>query len=327
MWHRSILGCPSGPASMQAQSACGACETPPGPLLQVRSGEEADFAAMGIRFACPNGHKLHVKAFLAGKRGICPHCGVHFRVPSAEGPESESSSEVLAVTDVQPPPMQSPVARAAVAAIPHPQTPPVTSTADLFPQDPASVWYVRPTQGGQYGPASATVMRNWVLEGRVPPDAFVWSQGWTEWQRASEAFAAAQARPGRRDSLGDWPLPRRPHGGRLIQKWQGKNGDCRELPSAAGSPPIHQPGDLAGNHQSPAAGRPGLCRGFSPLIPRCTPGRQAVRARGGRFGSGRQNPWPLGWRGAFSPFKPFGATVYCLRAEVGLLQAFNQRFA
>ena len=188
MWHRSILGCPSGPASMQAQSACGACETPPGPLLQVRSGEEADFAAMGIRFACPNGHKLHVKAFLAGKRGICPHCGVHFRVPSAEGPESESSSEVLAVTDVQPPPMQSPVARAAVAAIPHPQTPPVTSTADLFPQDPASVWYVRPTQGGQYGPASATVMRNWVLEGRVPPDAFVWSQGWTEWQRASEAI-------------------------------------------------------------------------------------------------------------------------------------------
>ncbi len=157
---------------------------PPWPLLQVRSGEEADFAAMGIRFACPNGHKLHVKAFLAGKRGICPHCGVHFRVPSAEGPESESSSEVLSMTDVQPPPT-SPVG----AAIPSPQTPPrASAAADVFPQDPASVWYVRPTQGGQYGPASATVMRNWVLEGRVPPDAFVWSQGSPDWQRASEAI-------------------------------------------------------------------------------------------------------------------------------------------
>ena len=36
---------------------------------------------MGIRFYCPNGHKLNVKSFLAGKRGICPHCGVRFEIP------------------------------------------------------------------------------------------------------------------------------------------------------------------------------------------------------------------------------------------------------
>ena len=36
---------------------------------------------MGIRFYCPNGHKLHVKSFLAGKRGICPHCGVTVDIP------------------------------------------------------------------------------------------------------------------------------------------------------------------------------------------------------------------------------------------------------
>lgn len=36
---------------------------------------------MGIRFACPNGHKLNVKEHLAGKRGICPDCGAKFVIP------------------------------------------------------------------------------------------------------------------------------------------------------------------------------------------------------------------------------------------------------
>ncbi len=36
---------------------------------------------MGIRFFCPNGHKLNVKAFQAGKRGICPHCGSSMDIP------------------------------------------------------------------------------------------------------------------------------------------------------------------------------------------------------------------------------------------------------
>ncbi len=36
---------------------------------------------MGIRFYCPNGHKLNVKAELAGKMGICPKCGVHMLIP------------------------------------------------------------------------------------------------------------------------------------------------------------------------------------------------------------------------------------------------------
>ncbi|HEX4145020.1 MAG TPA: hypothetical protein VHY91_16055 [Pirellulales bacterium] len=36
---------------------------------------------MGIRFTCPNGHKLNVKPFLAGKRAVCPKCGAKMRVP------------------------------------------------------------------------------------------------------------------------------------------------------------------------------------------------------------------------------------------------------
>ena len=38
---------------------------------------------MGIKFRCPNGHKLHVKSFLAGKKGVCPKCGIKVDVPAA----------------------------------------------------------------------------------------------------------------------------------------------------------------------------------------------------------------------------------------------------
>ncbi len=53
---------------------------------------------MGIRFYCPNGHKLNVKEFQAGRKGICPFCGVKMRIPlestrpSTKGAGGESSS-------------------------------------------------------------------------------------------------------------------------------------------------------------------------------------------------------------------------------------------
>jgi len=47
---------------------------------------------MGIKFYCPNGHKMHVKNFLAGKRGLCPKCGVRVEIPmaSVSGPPPET---------------------------------------------------------------------------------------------------------------------------------------------------------------------------------------------------------------------------------------------
>jgi hypothetical protein len=45
---------------------------------------------MGIKFHCPNGHKLNVKAFLAGKRGICPHCGIAVQIPTSAEREAEA---------------------------------------------------------------------------------------------------------------------------------------------------------------------------------------------------------------------------------------------
>lgn len=49
---------------------------------------------MGIKFLCPNGHKMNVKAFLAGKRGKCPKCGASVRIPQ-ETPASDSGEDLL----------------------------------------------------------------------------------------------------------------------------------------------------------------------------------------------------------------------------------------
>jgi hypothetical protein len=48
---------------------------------------------MGIRFLCPNGHRLNVKTFLAGERGICPECDARFIVPN------ESGGQVMAINE------------------------------------------------------------------------------------------------------------------------------------------------------------------------------------------------------------------------------------
>jgi hypothetical protein len=51
---------------------------------------------MGIRFTCPNGHKLHVKSFLAGKRGVCPQCGAKILIPLEEqAPEQAAQAQRL----------------------------------------------------------------------------------------------------------------------------------------------------------------------------------------------------------------------------------------
>lgn len=59
---------------------------------------------MGIRFSCPNGHRLNVKAFLAGRRGICPYCGVKFTIPSESVAPEAGRSPDASESSVDPAP-------------------------------------------------------------------------------------------------------------------------------------------------------------------------------------------------------------------------------
>ena len=58
---------------------------------------------MGIRFLCEScGKKLNVKSFLAGKRGVCPHCGGRVQIPmESQLPEKAAKGEAQTKTAAQ----------------------------------------------------------------------------------------------------------------------------------------------------------------------------------------------------------------------------------
>ncbi len=185
---------------------------------------------MGIRFACHVCNKqLNIKSELAGRRGVCPSCASRFRIPLQD---SAKSSPV----EMRP----APVAAESQSGAPQPQSQPpqrkaaaassdssgddiaanvaVAAAADtqqrgksssaLF--DGESTWYVRPPSGGQYGPATEEVFREWITEGRVAATALVWRDGWAEWRDAIDVLpelsgrsVAASAAAARNTPFGD----------------------------------------------------------------------------------------------------------------------------
>lgn len=223
---------------------------------------------MGIRFYCPNGHKLHVKAFQAGMRGICPYCGAKVQIPLQstrvstklqraqrrqlagdravrQAAESERCDEPDSQRDPIP---SSPTSQpfefgltnesspannsqaepgSGYRSFPSPLTeeevgvslvsaqnvtvPPDTvaaanstqsgSEGGAFSSEPGdtddaalanvdTVWYVRPPSGGQFGPATGDIMRQWLQEGRITPDTLVWREGWRDWREARGVFSS-----------------------------------------------------------------------------------------------------------------------------------------
>jgi hypothetical protein len=182
---------------------------------------------MGIRFYCPNGHKLNVKEFQAGRKGICPFCGAKIQIPTEstrpstrdepgggrapgaaapdgppQGNSGEDDSASGPVSIAPPPGMDEGPAAAPTPIVSAPQGPGATawpgSTAPATSAAPAAadplteagnvVWYVRPPSGGQFGPAGGDIMRGWLAEGRISADSLVWREGWRDWREAGGVF-------------------------------------------------------------------------------------------------------------------------------------------
>lgn len=159
---------------------------------------------MGIRFYCPNGHKLNVKDFQAGRNGICPFCGAKMQIPlestrpsshrrqpqSQEGgceapAASEATVDEMTVAEAAPSPDRTPTPSADSA---HSATASPTEADDPLAEAGEVVWYVRPTSGGQFGPATADCMRTWLAEGRIAAETLVWHEGWRDWRDAGNVF-------------------------------------------------------------------------------------------------------------------------------------------
>ncbi len=61
---------------------------------------------------------------------------------------------------------------------------PTPAPLDPLVEAPQAKWYVRPPAGGQFGPADAVLMRQWIGEGRVSAESMVWREGWSDWKKA-----------------------------------------------------------------------------------------------------------------------------------------------
>lgn len=222
-------------------------------LMIPYRGVRAYNSGMGIRFYCPNGHKLNVKAFLAGRRGICPHCGAKVQIPtqstlepgtkgypSENGAAADSNyapaTELSADAQWVPPgeiewessysetesPIQEPVVSIDMQdevgggeddSVSEPSVPPKLPQAKRLPDDPLAeapdaVWYVRLSDGTQFGPATAGVMRQWMEEDRIGGDCLVWREGWRDWREAVDAFP----------NLRDRSMPNVDTGGRIPRR-------------------------------------------------------------------------------------------------------------
>ena len=71
---------------------------------------------------------------------------------------------------------------------PTAETPEIPRPKSAFDEAPDASWFVRPTSGGQFGPADASTMKSWLSEGRVGRDSLVWREGWEEWESAEKTF-------------------------------------------------------------------------------------------------------------------------------------------
>jgi len=185
---------------------------------------------MGIRFFCPNGHRLNVKEYLAGRTGFCPDCGERVMIPLesdpaakrkrksgdgaaeqsadkddvegevrlGEGGPQEGGSIVLsssgAATSGGVAAPAEPFAASSAGAVepPMPGAAPAAYGGDPLSEVPTAQWYVRPPAGGQFGPATNDIMRSWIAEGRVVADALVWRDDWPQWQSAADVFPSVR---------------------------------------------------------------------------------------------------------------------------------------
>jgi len=110
---------------------------------------------MGIRFYCPNGHKLNVKEFQAGRKGICPFCAAKILIPTESNRPSSKHDKQGHHHEVAAAPVQPTVAAPSAAmATPTPIPAIVSNAGAAQPAMPAVS--VEPTPAPATAPSAST---------------------------------------------------------------------------------------------------------------------------------------------------------------------------
>ena len=189
---------------------------------------------MGIVTYCPNGHRMKVKDELAGKKGLCPDCGVKFRIPLKDAPAvvvaaPQGTAQVAAVLPVAHFVAIDPVSLAGLPrarSLEISQTPEnVTSKEaresvpvnhDIELEEPSErqfhptifqnvqlAWSITFPGGDPSDPLPAEQLQDWLEEGQATGDELVWRTDWPEWIPVRQVFPEHCPNPsgGQFDSL------------------------------------------------------------------------------------------------------------------------------
>jgi hypothetical protein len=134
---------------------------------------------MGIRFFCPNGHKLNVKSQLAGLKGYCPDCGAELTIPmTSTRKSSKEGGGLINNTEIQN------------------QIQDIISTfndstvlQNPILKDESIEWHIHnPDDKSQQGPLTNQTIKELLQQNQIKPHFFIWYEGLPDWVPASSIF-------------------------------------------------------------------------------------------------------------------------------------------
>ncbi|TWT67281.1 DUF4339 domain-containing protein [Allorhodopirellula solitaria] len=198
---------------MGVRFACHAC----GKRLNIKSelaGRRGICPACSVRFRIPAHDTETSTPIHASEAPNAPGATASQKSPVGASSEFASQSESNAQSDSgsqaaagSPPDSRNnqPAATASPAAATSASSPVSNSSAanrehvasrqsllDELLGGASATWYVRPSSGGQFGPADGPTLGQWIEEGRVADSAMLWRDGWPEWQVARDVLPPKQ---------------------------------------------------------------------------------------------------------------------------------------
>ncbi|MDR2344632.1 MAG: DUF4339 domain-containing protein [Planctomycetaceae bacterium] len=139
---------------------------------------------MGIRFFCPNGHKLNVKSSLAGLKGFCPECGIELVIPLTSTRKSSKEGGGL-IENSQDNDSQPDLISMFSQSVNN-----IVTSQNLDLQNPLINWYIYdPNNGGdRQGPFRSQAIQILIKQNQIKPTFYIWHEGLPDWEQASSIF-------------------------------------------------------------------------------------------------------------------------------------------
>ncbi|RLS64300.1 MAG: DUF4339 domain-containing protein [Planctomycetota bacterium] len=156
---------------------------------------------MGIIAYCPNGHRMKVKDELGNKNGLCPECGVKFRIPAKDeqvaavpvlktGGQAVASA-VLPLAAAGEPKALAPEATPEYMPEATPEDRPESQARQFHPainEQLELAWCIAFVGGEPTPPYSAEMLQDWLDAGESTGEEIVWRADWPEWLPVRQVF-------------------------------------------------------------------------------------------------------------------------------------------